>query len=279
MMEDRFIQIGLVPRETPQSDFIEIIKTSVDEIREALDLNSMQPRLLPPPFPIEDLQLSLNELAGVSAMTVFPRNLPEAIAHSIGSKYPLIVVIDTSNTNAYTKAVLLHEFGHAKRDYPTIWDLLQKTEYAREINSIEMQGILNDESNWNPFGNTKSEDPFMEFVAEEFSMRYVPLEAKAMQSLRIASHITELAMNPSPRIFCLELYLKIRSQLMGVKFPTVTQDKVSRSIAEKILNNDFPSYSREVITALFTDRSSRFCKLNVKCIIEQTNVALHDFGF
>jgi hypothetical protein len=144
----------------------------LSELADPLNKELINPRLLDHPFSLDNFGGELGDLIGygVIGITLYPRHLCRwpLITKQAVPKYPLVVVIDTEDSANYLKAVLLHELGHAKRDYPAIWDLLKETQQYAIIEKAD------DPSSRNPFSTSldpDNDDPFIEYVADEFARK------------------------------------------------------------------------------------------------------------
>jgi len=273
-----------------QNHFLEFRKAvngALDELRDILSKETIVTRVLTIPLGFGNstgdfavLLDSVNRTEGsTEAITVPPRKLKQCrgAPNEVNEQYPLVVVFETPTSLRFPKAVLLHEFGHARKDYPTIWELLEATSYHCEIRRAENENLL--QTGWNPFGNNTNADPFREHVAQQLAARYLPQDAQAIEEQQLESLRRQAEEGLSQTNFFLNLFLRIVGELTGTTFPNVQADSSSSSIVRCIRQNDFQGYVTETITELLNNKASPLAILRKKTeqIIEDVNKALRDY--
>jgi len=204
----------------------------------------------------------------------------EGAPESVDVRYPLVLVLDTDISNRMPRSVLLHEFGHAKYDYPTIWEILEKNDYIDAIKALEIQHILDSGGPPNLFCSTfDNRDPFREYVADAFARKYVPNEVEELEALQMASLRTVLK-NAGSRSFFFVLYAKILSSLNHEPLPGIEPDSNSASIANCIQRKDFPEYVKKVVIEMISCGFSPLNPLRDKLndILFQSTKALQQFS-
>jgi hypothetical protein len=245
-------------------EFMDVIRRATQQLSEPLKLASVDARLLDDPV---GSQNSRGQFAQVieevsksrsHAVTLSTRHLLQCkgAPESVDVKYPLVLVLDTGICNRMPRSVLLHEFGHARHDYPTVWEILEKTNSFSMIQGLEIQHMLDSGGQPNPFSSTlDNRDPFREYVADTFASKYVPNEVEELEAIQMAS-LRDALKNTRSRNFFLELYAKILSSLNHEPMPCIESDSSSASIANCIERKDFPEYVKEVVTEMISCGSS-----------------------
>jgi len=267
-------------------EFRKVVNGALDELRDVLSKETIVTRVLTIPLGFGNstgdfavLLDSVNRSEGsTEAVTVPPRKLKQyrGAPNEVNEQYPLVVVFETPTSLRLPKAVLLHEFGHARKDYPTIWELLVATSYYAEIQRTENERLL--QISWNPFGNSANADPFREYVANQFAAKYFPRHVRAIEELQLASLRKQAEEQLPERNFFLQLFLRIVGELSGVTFPNVHADYASSSIVSCIRRKDFQGYVIQTVTELLHDGSSPLSILGEKAgqITEEVAGALRE---
>jgi hypothetical protein len=269
-------------------EFMDVIRRATQQLSEPLKLESIDVRLLHDPVgsqnsrgqfaqAIEEISKSRSYAVTLSTRLLFQcEGAPEGVAPG----YPLVLVLDTDISNRMPRSVLLHEFGHVKRDYPTIWQILEKTNSFRIIQELEIQHTLDSGGQPNFFTSTLgNRDPFREYVADELARKYVPQEVEEIAALRMVS-LRDGLKSERARSFFLELYAKIISSLNNAPLPGIEPDSVSASIADCIKREDFPDYVRRVVTEMISCGSSPLNPLRDRLddIVSQSRSAAQDLS-
>jgi hypothetical protein len=267
-------------------EFRKVVNGALDELRDILSKETIVTRVLTIPLGFGNstgdfavLLDSVNRSEGsTEAITVPPRKLKQyrGAPNEVNEQYPLVVVFETPTSLRFQKAVLLHEFGHARKDYPTIWELLEATSYHDEIWRAENENLL--QTGWNPFGNNTNADPFREYVADQLAARYLPQDVKAIEELQLASLRKKAEEGIPQRNFFLQLFLRIVGELSGATFPDVHADSASISIVRCIRRNDFQGYVIQIVSELLHNGSSPLSILGEKAgqVTEEITRALRE---
>jgi hypothetical protein len=140
------IQIGLLPRQSRFFEFKAVIDGALKELEDVLHREDIVARSLSVPLGFGnstgDFATLLGQLSrsdgSLEAFTLMPRKLRQyaGAPAEVDRKQPLVGVIETDTSLRLTKALLLHEFGHARKDYPRVWELLESTSDKRFISQI-----------------------------------------------------------------------------------------------------------------------------------------------
>jgi hypothetical protein len=282
-----YVQVGLLSLPNHYYEFKEVVVRALEELGGILREEAIVTRVLTIPLGVGNstgdfaaLLTSINRGDGsTEAFTITPRK-PRQYAGApseVDYEQPLVVVIETPTSMQFTKAFLLHEFGHAKEDYPTIWELLETTSIYPVVRQIEAEQLL--WIGWNPFCNTHNADPFREYVAQTLAIRYVPEDAKAIEARQLADLRGKADEGLHKNNFFLHLFLRIVGELSGTTFPGVEGDSASSAIVQSICRNDFQGYARQTITEILGNRASPLASLRVHLeqVLKEVNRTLRDF--
>lgn len=214
----------------------------------------------------------------MEGFTIFPRKLRQytGAPSEVNIEQPLVVVIETPTSLQFTKAVLLHEFGHTKREYPTIWELLETTSSSHVVRQVDLEQILVAS---NPFSNNSNADPFREYVAQQFARRFLPRDAKAVEALQLANLRSKVE-EGLPNSFFLRLFLQITGELSNTTFPGIESDSMSTAIADSIRNNDFREYVRQTISEFLRNPTSPLSRIGDRTeqVLGEVDRALSAYG-
>ena len=281
-MSNRLLQIGLISAREKFTAFHKTLRGVIDELRDILAKESITPILLDIEFGFWNsrglfmaLTDGFSKDSNTIAVALSPRKLKqfEGAPSEVNYELPLILMKDTQTTDSVLKATFLHECGHAKRDYPTISEILAETDYGNQITGLEIEYCLR--YDWNPFSNQNSWDPFREYVARETARKYFPIEVDERES-KLSISLRDRLSQLSSVGFFLGLYAKVICDLDGLSLPKIRPDSTSASIADAIRRGDYYRYVMQVIGAMFTDDLSPFRELRAKRqqILEQAQQAL-----
>jgi hypothetical protein len=282
-----YVQVGLLPHVNHFFEFKEVIDGALEKLGGILRREEIETMVLSVPLDsgnsTRDFATLLNHLnsgeSSLEAFTLVPRKLRQYTGTPTGVNVerPLVVVIETDTSLRLTKALLLHEFGHARKDYPTLWELLETTTYRQFIIQVDVEQSLR---GWNPFSNFNNEDPFREFVAQEFARRYLAQDAAEFEMSQLASLRSKAEEGQHHDNYFLRLYLQIRAELSGNTFPEVDLDSVSSAIADSIRMINFREYVRLTISEMLSNASSPLEPLRDRTeqVLEEIDKALSGYG-
>jgi len=192
------VQIGLLPHANRFGILKEAVDEALGELRDILRGEEIAARVLSIPLGFGnstgDFATLLSHLGRVGGslegslegFTLVPRKLKSyrGAPRKAVVEQPLVVVMDTPISLQYTKALLLHEVGHSRKDYPTIWELLEVTSNRRLITQVDSEQIF---VGRNAFSNASNADPFREDVAQQFARRLLPQGAATFDALQLAN--------------------------------------------------------------------------------------------
>ncbi len=281
------VQVGLLPHVNRFREFKEVVNGALQEVEDVLRREEIVTRVLSVPLgygnSTGDFAGLLNHLGRVAGslegslegFTLLPRKLRQytGAPSEVDTEQPLVVVIETPTSLRLTKAVLFHELGHARRDYPTIWELLETTSDRRFITQVDAEQIF---VGWNPFSNASNADPFREDVAQQFARRCLPQDAEELDVLQLASLRNRAEEGAHRNNFFLRLFLRIRGELSGTTFPGIEGDSVSAAIAGSIRSNDFHEYVKKTISEFLRNTASPLAPLGDRAeqILDEIDKAL-----